>query len=211
MSEKTNDAALDNYYNCEKCGENFKDCECEEYAWITDIAVDSTRRCIAAHGYHHYYSSFVSDRACVAEWLGFQKAADEIMAQYRLYGQPGPPAPEPTEAEIAEARANLAELEANGECGPGGWPTQTEIAEAKASEAHAHEVLAKSQFGDCRWSDKTWAYIDVLLGADKKSIIKADAQRNAAEKPWIMRSRLVNGKWVTETYEEFIRDSVKFR
>jgi hypothetical protein len=39
------------------------------------------------------------------------------------------------------------------------------------------------------------------LGADLTSIAKADAARKS-QPPWIMRSRVVDGKWITEKYED---------
>jgi hypothetical protein len=156
------------------------------------MAADSLRRCIANHGH-----KACSDRIYLAELLGFDKAAQQIRAQIRLHGLPGP-RPQPTEAEIADARAYLADLEAKGELEPDPTP-----AELEASEAAAREVLADCPFGSDRWTEEVWASIDARLGADPISIAKADAEQKAAM-AW--RASMVDGKFVYDDPEHEITD-----
>jgi hypothetical protein len=180
----------DNVNYCGKCGKDEKHCKC--YGWMDEISVDNLRRSIS-----HYGHEVFSYRVRLAELLGYEKAAKQMVAQIRLHGLPGPRR-EPTEAEVAEAEAYLAELDAKGELEP--FPTLVEL---EASAATAREILADCPFGSDKWTEETWASIDARLGADRTSIAKADAERRAAAS-W--RASMVDGKFVYENPEHEISD-----
>ena len=180
----------DNLYQCDKCGEDEKHCKC--YPWVDQMAIENARRCIATYGHRA-----CSDRVYLARLLGYEKAAHQILAQINLHGSPGP-RPQLTEAQIVEARAYLAELEALGESEPDPTP-----AELEASGAAAREALADCPFGSNKWSEEVWASIDARLGADLTSIAKADAEHKAAT-AW--RASMVDGKFVYDDPEHEITD-----
>jgi len=170
----------DNTYRCEKCGHDESRCGC--YPWLDDHAIESARSAIAFAQCPPWDGlSLTAERVHLSKLLGYPKAADEIMAQVRAWGHPGP-RKKYTEADRIKTRAWL---EAN--CTPAELaeldqpPGPQELARIEAETQAAHAVLAQSRFGDCRWSDQVWAYIDILLGADKKSIALAEAARKARQ------------------------------
>lgn len=156
------------------------------------MSIDSLRRCVAEYGHRA-----CSDRIYLAELLGYQKAAKQITAQIRLHGLPGPRR-EPTEAEVAEATAWLAELELKGESEP--YPTPAELEE---SAAVAREALAECPFGSGKWTDEIWASIDARLGADWNSIAKTGASRKTAQTHWLIRSCFGGGESGKAAYKRY--------
>jgi hypothetical protein len=148
------------------------------------LVIDNLRRRIAIHGHRAW-----TDRIYLAELLGYETAAEQIMAQIRLHGAPGPRR-QPPAAYKEAAEKYLAEMESKGELEPDPSP-----ADLRASAVEAQKSLDKCPFGSAKWTEETWASIDARLGADKTSIVKADAARKAA-RSW--RVKLVDGKLAYE-------------